>query len=370
MLGGAGDGPGSEGWIVKLTGSPSGGSTRDQHLPAGQEDRRIGSAGGAHRTKRGDSGKRDRDANEGAEISTAAATFGDDVSSLANSLTLLWALGAGAGPTVAPARESAVDAILIETAYSDEAPKVPDLELPEGFPAKLSHQQLPEIAPGKYGWIGGFCDEPASRDVMAILKHEWPGATRRQVQGRSARCPKPKPTALLGWRLVDLAGEDWFVVETSKPSESPVETARLLIAQIKDAFWLGLALVPAIQSQNGLLLQMLLKAGADVNARYSPRDVTPLIAAATLGKVEYARALLDVGAAVDVRPEGGEDDHSHSAVGMAVANCDVPMAELLFSRGARADRDDLHGCEYQAKHPDAAKIKAIVEKAIARARPK
>jgi ankyrin repeat protein len=76
------------------------------------------------------------------------------------------------------------------------------------------------------------------------------------------------------------------------------------------------------------IVQMLLQAGADPNARQQ-EDFTPLHEAAATGQLELARLLLDRGAVVNLRSA-----HGKTALGYALQHGKTEVAGLLRSHGA------------------------------------
>lgn len=74
----------------------------------------------------------------------------------------------------------------------------------------------------------------------------------------------------------------------------------------------------------------LLAAGADVNApARNPSEVRPLHSAAAADSTEISRALLDAGAEVDARQQGG-----YTALHAAAQHGNAGLVELLLERGA------------------------------------
>jgi len=83
--------------------------------------------------------------------------------------------------------------------------------------------------------------------------------------------------------------------------------------------------------------RLLIDAGAPVDEpAANAMRVTPLHSAAAAGHVEIARWLLERGASVDARQQGG-----YTALHAAAQNGDLPLVELLLAHGAdRALRSD------------------------------
>lgn len=79
------------------------------------------------------------------------------------------------------------------------------------------------------------------------------------------------------------------------------------------------------------VLQVLLKAGADVNTPHSRVQATPLQYAATGGHIEAARALLDAKANVNAK-----DSEGRTPLAWAATSARTAMAKLLLERGADA----------------------------------
>jgi ankyrin repeat protein len=93
------------------------------------------------------------------------------------------------------------------------------------------------------------------------------------------------------------------------------------------------ALMWAAAENNAAAVELLVRAGADVNAR-SKGGLTPLLFAARDGRIEAARVLLASGADVNERlPDG------MSALVVAVMNANYAMAAFLLDRGADPNAD-------------------------------
>ena len=97
------------------------------------------------------------------------------------------------------------------------------------------------------------------------------------------------------------------------------------------------------------LIETFLAAGADPNVLYtSQQTYTPLIAAASAGRVDIARQLLKAGARVDLVGEDGR-----TAVDAASENCKRPdMVKFLIDQGGRAGENSLLKARWNVEaHP-------------------
>jgi ankyrin repeat protein len=86
------------------------------------------------------------------------------------------------------------------------------------------------------------------------------------------------------------------------------------------------------------LIETFLVAGADPNVVYtSQHSYTPLISAASAGRIDIAKQLLKAGARVDLVAEDGR-----TAVDAASENCKKPdMVKFLIDQGGRAGENSL-----------------------------
>jgi len=97
------------------------------------------------------------------------------------------------------------------------------------------------------------------------------------------------------------------------------------------------------------LIDTFLLAGADSNVIYeSERSYTPLISAASAGRVDVARQLLKAGARLDLVGADGR-----TAVDAASENCrNAEMVKFLFEQGGRAGENSLLKALWSAEaHP-------------------
>ena len=78
-----------------------------------------------------------------------------------------------------------------------------------------------------------------------------------------------------------------------------------------------------------MVVKYLLEHGADPNIA-SPRNWTPLYSAAARNALEVAKVLIDNGAEVNTKADGGV----YSPLLIAAYNNSVPMVELLLEAGA------------------------------------
>jgi receptor-interacting serine/threonine-protein kinase 4 len=80
--------------------------------------------------------------------------------------------------------------------------------------------------------------------------------------------------------------------------------------------------------RNTVILQKLIKAGADLNARRMPRGLTPLYFEAWLGREDAVRILLEAGADPSIQTETGE-----TILEQAVKGSHTKVAQLLLDAG-------------------------------------
>jgi uncharacterized protein len=97
------------------------------------------------------------------------------------------------------------------------------------------------------------------------------------------------------------------------------------------------ALHAAAQIGTYAALTQLLSAGADVNARSSGGE-TPLMLAASRGRLDIIDLLIERGADVNAATEAG-----NTALMLAAARGQVDAARALIERGARADHRNKFG---------------------------
>lgn len=90
----------------------------------------------------------------------------------------------------------------------------------------------------------------------------------------------------------------------------------------------------AVASDNPALTQVLVAAGADVNAADNHHE-TPLHSAAEQGGVKVAKVLLEAGAEVDIR-----DDQGHTPLHSAASWGHVELARVLLAAGADVNAAD------------------------------
>ena len=111
-------------------------------------------------------------------------------------------------------------------------------------------------------------------------------------------------------------------------------------------------------ADNGRLevVQLLLKAGADVNTPHATVQATPLQYAASGGHVEVVRTLLDAKANVNAT-----DSTGRTPLMWAATNGQAAVVELLLARGADANQKTSAGwtaLKYaeQKQHPEVAEL--------------
>ena len=107
----------------------------------------------------------------------------------------------------------------------------------------------------------------------------------------------------------------------------------------------------AIRRGDAASVTAQLDKGEDINERLGGSGLTPLQIAASQGRLEIAKLLLDRGADVNIRRKGT------SALSQAVVAGDVEMTRLLLSRGAEAARREIAW----AGGPRRAEIVALLE---------
>jgi len=112
----------------------------------------------------------------------------------------------------------------------------------------------------------------------------------------------------------------------------------------------------AVESGDAAAVAALLDQGADLNGTVGLADLTPLKLAVNARKPDVVTLLLDRGADVNVRRNGT------SALSLAAINGDLPMVQLLLSKGAEATKREI----LWAKGPDRAAISALLTDAAAR----
>jgi ankyrin repeat protein len=127
-------------------------------------------------------------------------------------------------------------------------------------------------------------------------------------------------------------------------NSGPVETVRLLLARGGDVDALagdGIPLLMAVYFRQYEVAELLLKAGADPNARSDTGD-TPLCLAAEKGDAVMASILLEYGAAKSI-DEGGGIPNVFTPLGAAATQANFELMEVLLSAGANPDATDPDG---------------------------
>lgn len=103
------------------------------------------------------------------------------------------------------------------------------------------------------------------------------------------------------------------------------------------------ALSIAVRSQMPEIVELLVKAGADINALSGDRGYSPLMDAVQKGDLAMATILMDNGANADLRSKDGQ-----TALIIAVGRGDIATVSLLLSRGASPDIADNLGMSASA----------------------
>jgi hypothetical protein len=98
------------------------------------------------------------------------------------------------------------------------------------------------------------------------------------------------------------------------------------------------ALSIAVRSQVPEIVEMLVKAGADVNKLSGDRGYSPLMDAVQKGDLAMGKILLDSGANPDLKSKDGQ-----TALIIGVGRCDTATVSMLLSRGANPDISDNLG---------------------------
>ncbi|HEX9997755.1 MAG TPA: ankyrin repeat domain-containing protein [Abditibacterium sp.] len=98
------------------------------------------------------------------------------------------------------------------------------------------------------------------------------------------------------------------------------------------------ALHHAASGNSLVFVEFLVRAGANINAREEEMGRTPLIEAALYGKTEIASYLLKAGADIEICDESGE-----TALHKSVHNEQIEMASLLLNAGAYRNAQNLNG---------------------------
>jgi hypothetical protein len=139
-----------------------------------------------------------------------------------------------------------------------------------------------------------------------------------------------------------------------------------IVVNTKDAGNGDTALHIVTRDRDGTWLAFLLAKGAQPNVANKAGD-TPLVIAAQIGWTEGADLLLSRRASVDLGNSRGE-----TPLILAVQRHDLPMVQLLFSRGADPKRSDTAAgytaLDYAKRDPRGAPIVRLLE--TARAAPK
>jgi uncharacterized protein len=99
----------------------------------------------------------------------------------------------------------------------------------------------------------------------------------------------------------------------------------------------------AVRSQMPEIVELLVKAGADINALSGDRGYSPLMDAVQKGDIAMATLLMDNGANADLRSKDGQ-----TALIIAVGRGDIATVSLLLSRGASPDIADNLGMSASA----------------------
>jgi truncated hemoglobin YjbI len=179
--------------------------------------------------------------------------------------------------------------------------------------------------------------DPASLlTLLAVMHGTGDGELTTYVQRRLKAEPSLASTRYGGGRMLlhDAAGQ-WSVAfaelllglgadpnATDEAGHAPLYTAGNRFVKPRDR----------CQADSGAVVRLLVQAGADVNACGGVKACTALHMAARRGNVAVAEALIEAGANLEARDDGG-DTPLRRAV-----NCGQPeVAALLLSRGA-----DLH----------------------------
>lgn len=116
----------------------------------------------------------------------------------------------------------------------------------------------------------------------------------------------------------------------------------------------------AVYNNDAALVEKLLAAGADANAR-NDYDATPLSEAAVTGNIAVIRALLKAGAAVD-----GANADGQTALMVIARTSNIAAAKLLLDRGAKVNtREKWHGqtaLMWAAAEAQPAMVKLLVQR--------
>ncbi len=97
------------------------------------------------------------------------------------------------------------------------------------------------------------------------------------------------------------------------------------------------ALDYAIENGNREMVQLLLSAGANINAS-NKNGLTPLMYLGDKATPELVRDLISAGAAIDAC-----DENSETPLMNAIRSCSLPVVQQLMSSGARSDARDENG---------------------------
>lgn len=161
------------------------------------------------------------------------------------------------------------------------------------------------------GWLTPIEDEAKLRDCFAYLLEQGVAVNGMNEYGHSPVLE----AALFNNILFNLLMENGLNIHQKDEEGDPPIVA--------------MAHRVSVGEDNELTyLEMLLQAGADINAR-GWNAQTPLIAAASCNNIENMRLLLDKGAALELR-----DDDGHSALTAACVQGRIEAAELLIAKGA------------------------------------
>jgi ankyrin repeat protein len=177
--------------------------------------------------------------------------------------------------------------------------------------------------------------ENGFKDTVALLlaKKADPNISSSQPVDAPGRLPSGRPLHILGGTPLDIA-----VRRGQSEDEQLVELLLKGGAQVnaKDPFGLTPLLV-AVQSDNQRIVKALLLNDADVNAR-DDYLYTPLHWAIRPGNQEMIESLLAHKASADAKDKAGE-----TPLYFAVRGGDKAVVELLLARGADVNVQDVHG---------------------------
>ena len=135
----------------------------------------------------------------------------------------------------------------------------------------------------------------------------------------------------------DLASE--FILYAAQGDISAVQRALVGGVSVNslDSLHHATALHSAAALGNTKLIELLLNAGADLNA-VDRSGVTPLIAACAAGQVVSAKALIKAGAEVNIKPS-----LAPTALIVAIQTGNPQLVEALFLASANVHQSDIFG---------------------------